>query len=430
MGYCVEKRVKRHILSKTYRFLGVVQPAFRETAKKEMRVEGFSVVGEGEGGVEFEGTLEEGWRANLVLRTVSRVYCRIDSFRAGAREELYRKAKTIPWELWIDPTVPVRVEASAHRSRIHHEGRMRETLREAIQDRWKEAECTDVHRKIGMSEGEVEGEDSQRVLIHSEGNRCTISLDMSGEGLYRRGYRSLPGEAPIREDLAASLLWEWGWKGEGILCDPMTGSGTFSIEAIQMGLRIPPGGNRAFRFQTWPSFREGRWNFIKKQALAKTGPGNFPASPVVRSPLCFASDWKPEALTIARVNCRTSGVEEYILFELKDFFSLDGEYVVSRIQSAGMEPEHAGNSEDKDSSRIGENRFLVLNPPYGKRLGVEGSYYHRLWEHIRKGFPHWKVLLLLPVSVDVSDLAGGRVLRRIVFRHGGLRIQALFFEND
>jgi 23S rRNA G2445 N2-methylase RlmL len=123
-------------------------------------------------------------------------------------------------------------------------------------------------------------------------------------------------------------------------------------------------------------------------------------------------------------------VEEYIHFEQKDFFSLDGEYVVSRIQSAGMEPENMGNSGDRDNSRIGKNRFLVLNPPYGKRLGLEGSYYHRLWEHIRKGFPHWKVLLLLPVSVGVSDLAGGRVLRRIVFRHGGLRVQALFFEND
>jgi len=429
MGSGLEKRVKRHILSKTYRFLGVVQPAFRDTAKREMRGEGFSVVGEVEGGVEFEGGLEEGWRANLVLRTISRVYCRIDSFRAGAREELYRKARTIPWELWIDPIVPVRVEASAHRSRIHHEGMLRETLLEAIQDRWKEAGHPGVGRD-GMKGGEVEGGDSQRVLIHSEGNRCTISLDMSGEGLYRRGYRSLPGEAPIREDLAASLLREWGWNGDGILCDPMTGSGTFSIEAIQMGLGIPPGGNRTFRFQTWPSFREPRWNFVKKQTRAKTRTANFPAPPEVCKLLCFASDWRAEAVSRARVNSRASGVEEYIHFEQKDFFSLNGEYVESRIQSVGMKPENSGNSGDRIYSRIGKNRFLVLNPPYGKRLGLERSYYHRLKEHIRKGFPHWKVLLLLPVSVDVSDLAGGSGFRRIVFRHGGLRIQALFFENN
>lgn len=431
MGMRMGKRVKRHILSRTYRFLGVVQPAFRETAKREMEEEGFSVTGEVEGGVEFEGGLEEGWRGNLVLRTISRVYCRIDSFRAGAREELYRKAKGIPWELWIDPTVPIRVEASAYRSRIHHEGVMRETLLEAIQDRWKEtgyaclnltAKNQGVKGEEGEETEEDQGEvDTQNVLVYSEGNRCTISLDMSGEGLYRRGYRALPGEAPIREDIAAALLWEVGWKGEGILCDPMTGSGTFSIEAVLMGL--PPAGNRTYRFQTWPSFLEPRWNFIKKQALTKTRLGISPAS-MVPTPLCFASDWEEEALETAKINSRTAGVEDYILFEEKDFFSLDGEYMESRIRTARMD---AGIRVDPG---IRDKRFLVLNPPYGKRLPVEQGYYLRLWEHIRKGFPQWAVLLLLPVSMDVSALVGSRVHRRIVFRHGGLRIQALFFENN
>ncbi len=411
----LEKRIRRHILSKTYRFLGVVQPAFRETAKKEMQEQGFNVVGEVEGGIEFEGSLQEGWRANLVLRTISRVYCRIASFRAGAREELYRKARGISWELWIDPTVPVRIEASAHASRIHHEGVMRDTLMEAIQDRW-------VDKAVGVPtpfEGDVDQareDPTQRILVHSEGYRCTISLDMSGEGLYRRGYRSIPGEAPIREDIAAALLFELGWKGRGILCDPMTGSGTFSIEAAQIGLRIPPGWNRWFQFQHWPSFRNPRWTFVKKQVVSNDSTmfqnteGLYKNRLGIEKPFCFASDWETSAVEAARANSRNAGVETCILFEQKDFFTLNGEYIVSRIKNPG-------------------ERYLVLNPPYGKRLEADRKYPIRLWEHIRKSFPRWKILLLLPVSFDLSSRSMEEG-RRILFRHGGLRIQALLFKTD
>ena len=441
----VEKRVKRHILSKTYRFLGVVQPAFREIAKREMKEEGFSVVGEVDGGVEFEGSLEEGWRANLVLRTISRVYCRIDSFHAGAREELYRKAKGIPWELWIPLDIPLKVESSAHASRIHHEGVMRETLLEAIHDRFREAGCVDstssekmqepvspfrqpgsreISRGTFKDQPEVDrgGEiPVQRLLLHSEGNRCTVSLDMSGEGLYRRGYRLRTVEAPIREDIASTLLFEWGWMGQGILCDPMTGSGTFAIEGIRMGLGIPPGWNRTFQFQTWPSFREPRWTFVKKQAVSRYPmriqaiEGRFSDCTRKRNLFCFASDWNPEAVEAARANSRCASVEEYALFEQKDFFSLTGDYVESRILSVS-----------KDVKKTSE-RFLVLNPPYGKRLEADKEYPLHLWEHIRKCFPQWKVLLLLPASIDTTSLSCTDTTgKRIIFRHGGLRIQALF----
>ncbi|MCX7787451.1 MAG: hypothetical protein N2442_07125 [Spirochaetes bacterium] len=424
----LEKRIKRHILSKTYRFLGVTQPAFRDTAKKELKEEGFEVVREVEGGIEFEGDLQEGWRANLVLRTISRVYCRIDSFRAGAREELYRKARGIPWELWIHPKGVLRVESSAHASRIHHEGVIRETLMEAIYDRWEEAGFSVntqhiprtvkdikgiVPAKFQEHGGEEQEEPIQRVLVHSERHQCTISLDMSGDGLYRRGYRSIPGEAPIREDLAAALLMELGWKGKGILCDPMTGSGTFAIEAALIGVRIPPGWNRRFQFQDWPSFRENRWAFIKKQTISQH------RSPLLgnEKPFCFASDQEMSALEAARVNSRSAGVEEFILFEQKDFFSLNAEYVMSRLEK--------GEKEGKDTCE----RFLVLNPPYGKRLEVDRTYHLHLWEHIRKNFPHWKVLLLLPASIDLSHRSR-EIGKRILFRHGGLRVQAFLFETD
>lgn len=412
----VEKRVKRHILSRTYRFLGVIQPAFREIARREMEEEGFRGLEEVDAGIEFEGPLEEGWRANLVLRTISRVYCRVDSFRAGAREELYRKARGIPWELWIPPGVPLRVDASAHASRIHHEGILRKTLLEAICDRFKEVGCpVPMESRIQESvEPENWKDPAQRILVHSEGHRCTISLDMSGEGLYRRGYRAIPGEAPIREDIAAALLRELGWKGCGILCDPMTGSGTFPIEGSLMDLKIPPGWNRRFQFQTWPSFLERRWNFLRKQEGSRAL--QFPQDRAGH-PNCFASDRDATAIERAKANSRAAGVEARILFEQKDFFSLNAEYVESRILREKKEVEASGE------------RFLVLNPPYGKRLEVDEEYPIRLWEHIRKSFPHWRVLLLSPSSVDFNSLSNA-VLRKIIFRHGGLRVQALFLKND
>ncbi|GAB4364434.1 MAG: THUMP domain-containing protein [Spirochaetales bacterium] len=433
-----EKRIRRHILSKSYRFLAVVQPAFRDTTMKELAEKGFSIVGAVESGVEFEGRMEEGWRANLLLRTVSRVYCRIESFRAGAREELYRKALGIPWELWIDPHIPLRVESSARGSRVHHEGVLRDTIREAIHHRWKES-GTDIPRQ-GRSIGENMEEPEnlggpeehlvQRVLVHSEGSRCTLSLDMSGEGLYRRGYRTIPGEAPIREDLAASLLLELGWRGEGILCDPMTGSGTFAIEGSLMAEGIPAGWNRRFQFQNWPSFRENRWNYIRKQAISAlswdTGTGqSMETYHPSKSPSggkeglygCFASDVDARAVQTARRNSTDAGVEECIHLEEKDFFTIDGEFVESRIREFRKSKVHS------------RSRFLVLNPPYGKRLGIDGEYFRRLWTHIHTAFPHWKILLLLPASVDLTGMPGSKRARRLLFRHGGLRIQALFLQR-
>jgi len=388
----LERKIKRFVYATTHRFFAVVQPAFQEVCRKELEAENIQVSGEVEGGIEFEGKLEEGWKANLLLRSASRVYCRVGKFRAGAREEFYRKARNIPWELWISPHLPLRIEAVARSSRIHHEGVLRDTVYEAITDRFFQEGMSPPPCLREEEEGDV-----QRVLVRSNNAQCEISLDMSGKGLHRRGYRKETGEAPIREDLAAALLILLGWKGKGVLCDPMTGSGTFSIEGALIACQIPPGWNRTFVFQYWPSFREARWNYLKR-SLEKEP---------CKTACCFASDMDGKILSSARRNAASAGIEEKICFEQRDFFSLNGKEVFDRF-SVGEETE----------------KYLVLNPPYGKRLERDRQQYVRIGKHLQKAFSDWKTLVIAPAQVPLSEIS--KPTGRIVgFRHGGEKVYAI-----
>jgi putative N6-adenine-specific DNA methylase len=388
----LERKIKRFVYATTHRFLAVVQPAFQEVCRKELESENIQVSGEVEGGIEFEGKLEEGWKANLLLRSASRVYCRMGKFRAGAREEFYRKARNIPWELWISPNLPLRIEAVARSSRIHHEGVLRDTLYEAIVDRF-------VHEGIYPPSFFREEEEGavQRILVRSNEAECEISLDMSGKGLHRRGYRKETGKAPIREDLAAALLILLGWKGKGILCDPMTGSGTFAIEGALIASQIPPGWNRTFVFQYWPSFREARWNYLKRSLKKEPG----------ETVCCFASDTDEKILSSALRNAASAGIEKKICFEQRDFFSLNGKDVLERL-NAGGETE----------------KYLVLNPPYGKRLERDRQQYGRIGRHLQKAFSGWKALVIVPSEVPLSEISKS-IGRIIGFRHGGEKIHAI-----
>lgn len=392
-----DKRLKRRVLGREFVFLAVVQPAFLKVCREELTEWGFRVTGETDGGLEFAGSLKEGWRANLVLGTASRVYVRVCRFRAGAREELFKKVSAFPWELWL-PALPLRVESRVIASRLQHEGASSEAFVEGLGRHYAE---------LGLPAPRLAetGEESQRALLRLERNICEISLDMSGSPLYERGYRNSGAQAPIRESLACALLREAGWRGRGILADCMTGSATFSVEASLRGAGIPPGGARVFRFQSWPSFGEASWAYMKKAALSRGREASFKV---------FASDISADALALGKENAEKAGVSGFITWEETDFFSLDSRAVLGRLGLVN------GGSGD-------EGPFLVINPPYGKRLsGGDEDFFRRLGKHCRKNFPGWKVLALFPDEASLAAF-GGKAEKLLRFRHGGLRITAGFF---
>jgi putative N6-adenine-specific DNA methylase len=229
---------------------------------------------------------------------------------------------------------------------------------------------------------------------------------MSGLPLYNRGYRQTGGKAPLRESLAAALLRELGWNGAGILADCMTGSGTLAVEAALIAAALPPGMNRAFQFQTWPSFSPASWNYLRKTAV------NHAAAFGRGETSCFllASDISPQALELANLNAARAGIQKNILWENRDFFEWTGEKIKNL----------SGAQENSPS-------YLVLNPPYGRRLeGGGNSFYRDLGSHLRRNFRGWQVLVLFPGKAELNafGLQPSRILRP---RHGGLVIYAGFF---
>jgi putative N6-adenine-specific DNA methylase len=278
------------------------------------------------GGVAFKGDFDALYRANLHLRTTSRVLARVGTFfYATTFVELREKASRLPWERFITPGQPVAIRVTCHKSKLYHSDGVAERIAGAIYDRLgKESH-------IQKSIDEDPDNPPQLIVVRLYKDQVTVSMDSSGELLHRRGYRQAVAKAPLRETLAAAMLMVSGWDKKSPLIDPFCGSGTIPIEAALMALGIPPGMNRLFAFMNWPGYDENRWKAI----LAEVEP--LPAAELS----IFASDRDAGAVQMAQENARRAGVAEFIQFECQ---------AVSAIHP----PEKPG--------------WVVTNPPYGLRV--------------------------------------------------------------
>ncbi|MHC1744162.1 MAG: class I SAM-dependent RNA methyltransferase [Syntrophobacteraceae bacterium] len=391
----LQKRIKRHVQAREHRFVAIAPPELTSICLQEIKAIGAVDCSVSETGVEFSGSMETCYLANLWSRTASRVLCRVHRFRAGVLEELFHKVSHFPWELWIDPLIPLQVDAHVRFSRIEHEGWAQESVLKAIQ------RCFTTQGLVAPSPAtptppestrgsDPDSQTKQRILVHLVENHCEISLDTTGEHLHRRGYRLHHAGAPLRETLAAAILLRSGWKDDLPLVDGMCGAGTIPIEAALMARRIPPGINRSFLFERWPSFAAARWEYLRRKARE--------AIRERARTLIVGVDAKGEAIEIARNNARRASLSEDILWESLDFFD--------------FEPSRHG-------LRPG---VLILNPPYGKRLETAGrEFYERLGLHARSRYRGWKLAVLAPQR-SLLQQVGLPSLRIWQISHGGLLI--------
>src|SRR6185437_1808815 len=190
------------------------------------------------GGVSFRGDVEAVWRANLWLRTASRVVVRLGSFRARALGELERRARDLPWDTVLPARCAVRVRATAHKSRLYHTAAIAERVAASI-----------TARVPGATFAGAADAAHALVIVRVAHDTCLLSADSSGDLLHRRGYRFQTAKAPMRETLAAAMLLASEWDGRAPLVDPFCGSGTIPIEAALIARRIPPGARRRFAFE-------------------------------------------------------------------------------------------------------------------------------------------------------------------------------------
>lgn len=395
----VQRQIRRTVNGPVHRFLAVTPAELASVCFEELKALGFSTAEPTSAGIEFSEKLRTAYLANLWLRTASRILCRVARFRAGAVEELFSRAHSFKWELWLPHGIPLSVEAHVERSRIEHEGAVVRTVFRAIQRRLvsqglPEPASESCGEPTSLEEPLAHPLSRQRILVHLVDNVCEISLDMSGGHLHQRGYRLRHAGAPLRETLAAAILMRSGWKGDVPLVDGMCGSGTFAIEAGLMARRIPPGLNRAFLFQTWPSFEEKTWLYECRKAREQMVGG-------LSMPI-LGLDCDPASVEISMENAARAELGGDIRFECQDFF------------------ECAPPKWDLPPG------LVVLNPPYGKRLKQDPSrMYERLGAHLPRAFRGWNAAVMAPTRELALKL---RLTSARFWRvsHGGYPVTVVF----
>jgi putative N6-adenine-specific DNA methylase len=349
------------------------------------------------GGVAFHGEGRDLYRANLHLRTASRVLLRLGEFYAAAFSELRAKASRLPWATALQPGQPVAIKATCHKSKLYHSDAVAERVAGAIEDRLGHA----VVRVRGRAEGDdeagddhpAEGSAPALVIVRLVRDIVTISLDTSGALLHQRGYRQATAKAPLRETLAAAMLLASGWDPAAPLLDPFCGAGTIPIEAALLALNLPPGRARHFAFMDWPDFQPDLWQAILREADAARR---------TMVPPIWGSDRDAGAIEAARLNAERAGVAEHIRFTRQ---------AVSALEA----PPGTG--------------WVVTNPPYGVRVKESGdlrNLYAQLGKTLRARCAGWHVALL---AAD-ARLAHSTGLpfddrRKLPLVNGGLRVSLM-----
>lgn len=336
--------------------------------------------------LQFQGGLPALYRANLHLRTASRILVRLGMpFMARTFPELVEKASRLPWERFLHPGQPVALRVTSHKSALYHTEAIAERLLVAIQARLGKPSP---RIKPGNDEENTEG---QLILARLVDDKCTVSIDSSGQLLHRRGYRLETAKAPLRENLAAALILTSGWDKTAPLLDPFCGSGTLVIEAALLALGIPPGLHRQFAFMRWPGFDKPLWESLI--------PG--PQAPIPNQPpLILASDRDSGAIRIAQANAERAGVLEHIQFS-------------QRAVSAIEPPQSPG--------------WVVTNPPYGVRVSEDKdlrNLYAQLGHVLRAHCPGWSINLLGPDPILMGH-TGLKLTPILRFTNGGLKVQLL-----
>jgi putative N6-adenine-specific DNA methylase len=280
--------------------------------------------------VSFTGDKALMYKANLCCRTASRILKPISSFEASNPDEVYEQVKKINWGDYMEVDSTFSIDSTVFSEVFRHSKFVSYRVKDAIADWFMEK--YDRRPSVRLDGPQV------MINIHIAENRCTLSLDSSGESLHKRGYRVAQTEAPINEALAAGMLLMADWKGQSNFVDPMCGSGTLLIEAALIALNIPPGIYRSsFAFEKWNDFDEELFDNIYNDDSYER-PFNFKI---------YGSDNSPRAIKVAEQNVKSTGLSKYIELQVMPIQKLEAP---------------------------AENCMIVTNPPYGERITSDDIY--------------------------------------------------------
>jgi putative N6-adenine-specific DNA methylase len=282
-------------------------------------------------GVQFSGTLKACWAVNLYSRIANRVLLQIRQGSYTNEQSIYDLTTGVAWEQFFSTKHTFRVKLNAHHSSLTslHFAGLR--IKDAVCDRFRQ--CYQERPSIDTTQPDM------CIYAYLYKQEITLYLDTSGEALFKRGWRSDKGHAPIKENLAAGILYLTAWQAEQPLFDPMCGSGTFLIEAAHIALDKPPGHMRAFAFEKLLSFKPKEWQVFRQQALDQVN--------TTRQLKIAGSDISGDMVALTQANWQRAG--------------LPGTITVKQVDANAIQPP------------FDMPGMMILNPPYGERISLRGQ---------------------------------------------------------
>lgn len=318
---------------------------------KELKALGYEDLKLENGRVEFIGDEMDIAIANVHLRTADRVLIKMAEFEARSFEELFQGTKKVNWAGLIPKNGIMHVNGKSVKSTLHSVPDCQSIVKKAI--------VTSMSESYGIEKFSENGP-LYKIEVGILKDKVTLTVDTSGAGLHKRGYREHAGAAPLKETLAAAMVLLSRWKDSYELIDPFCGSGTILIEAAMIMQNIAPGVNRDFVSETWPNMPEEIFEQVKAGARR---------SEKKKDIKLIGYDIDFRVLKVAKENARKAGVLDYIEFQERDF---------------------------KDFSTRHKYGFIITNPPYGERLSDEREVarLYRIFGNYKKQYKDWEYNIL------------------------------------
>lgn len=329
------------------------------------------------GGVSITGDWVDVWKANMYLRGATKVLARIGEFRAFHLAQLDKRARKFPWHITISKGMSIKAEVVTNRkNKIYHAGAAVERIERAISE--------EIGSKIAESVSSADIVFKIRIID----NNVIISIDTSGDGLYKRGYKLATGKAPIRENIASLALYYCGYTGNEPVLDPMCGSGTFIIEAAEISRNLMPGRNRKFSFQNLNSYDEKLVDYFIKKWENKISEFTF-----------FGMDRNYNVVEHSIQNSKRAGIDD-----------------ISNFKAQSIE---------RLSRPKGPEGLVIVNPPYGSRIGKKKdlfSLYRTFGEKMKNEFSGWRVGMITSDNALAQSTKLPLISSELAISNGGLKI--------
>lgn len=346
---------------------------------EELRNLGYEELSVEDGRITFPADLEAICRTNLWLRTADRIRLKIGEFQATTFDELFEQTVELPWADWIPENAHFPVEGKSVKSTLFSVPDCQAIVKKAVVESLKRRYNKDWFTEDGPT---------YKIEVALLKDVATLSIDTTGPGLHRRGYRTLVGQAPLKETLAAAMVILSRWRHDTALVDPFCGSGSIPIEAALIGLNIAPGIVRSFASEDWPNIPQSFWEKARQEAKELA---HFD-----RTLQIIGTDIDPGAVKIARQNAEAAGLAELIHWQASPLSDLSSRRKYGKI---------------------------ICNPPYGERIG-ERKEVVALYREMGKVFSKldtWSFYVLTS-NPDFERLFGREASRKRKLFNGNIKV--------